>query len=98
MLGHHRHASERFAGGPMMVPLIPLTNFKKRVKVGPPLTKLSGSAHAMYLSIRRTKNKEHLYFSRNFSGGMAANSESRDISNHLYYIRQTSCKWFQVRY
>ena len=58
MLGHHQHASEtpfkwRFAGGPMIArlkcyldPPTPLKKKKNVVKVGPPLTKLSGSAHA----------------------------------------------------
>ena len=56
MLGHHRHASEtpfkwRFAGGPMMARLkLHLDSpsphqLKTLVKVGPPLIKLSGSAH-----------------------------------------------------
>ena len=59
-LDHHRHPSEtpfkwRFAGGPMMAHffsdmwiLSPLKKKKKRCqscRVGPPLTKLSGSAH-----------------------------------------------------
>ena len=54
MLGHHQPASEmpskwRFAGGPIMARfywywiLSPL--IKKNIRVGPPLTKLSGSAH-----------------------------------------------------
>ena len=52
MLVHHRHASKttfkwRFAGGPMMARfkwyLDPLITLKKD---GPPLKKLSGSAHA----------------------------------------------------
>ena len=57
-LDHHRHASEtpfkwRFAGGPMMArllwyidPISPDQLKKNVVKVGPPLTTLSGSAHA----------------------------------------------------
>ena len=57
MLGQHRHASEMplklcFAGGQMMARLwwyldylISLKKKKKHVKVGPPLTKLSGSVH-----------------------------------------------------
>ena len=53
MLGHHPHASKRpfqwhFAGGPMMARWIcpPSSNYKKNdIKVGPPLTKVSGSAH-----------------------------------------------------
>ena len=60
MLGHHRHASEtpfkwRFAGGPMFAqllwywdPLYPTQLKKNVVKVGPPLTKLSGSVHANF--------------------------------------------------
>ena len=52
VLGHHQHASEtqfkwRLAGpvysGIWILP--PLINLKNVVKVGPPLTKLSGSAH-----------------------------------------------------
>ena len=61
MSGHHKHASEapfkwRFAGGPMMAHLLCYLDppsphqlkkqqQKKPVKVGPPLTKFSGSAH-----------------------------------------------------
>ena len=52
MLGHHRFASEtpfklRFAGGPMIAPLkwyLDPLYIKNVVKVGPPLTKVSGSA------------------------------------------------------
>ena len=59
MLGHHRSTSEtpfkwRFASGPMLVRLWwyldPLSYYqikKNIVKVGPPLKKLSGSAHEM---------------------------------------------------
>ena len=56
MLGHRQHASEtpfkwRFAGGLMMTRLQcfldPPTPHKKTSKVGPPLTKLSGSAHGL---------------------------------------------------
>ena len=65
MFGHYRPASEtpfnwRFAGGPMMAqlyryldPLSPhqIKKIKKNViKVGPPLTKLPGSAHALHTS------------------------------------------------
>ena len=60
MLGHHRHASEtpficRFAGGPVVVFRSPLPSStkKKVVKAGPPLTKLSGSAHAANIQICR---------------------------------------------
>ena len=60
MLGNYRHANEtpfkwRFAGGPMMARLKWCLNrssphhLKKAVKVGAPLTKLSGSAHAIYI-------------------------------------------------
>ena len=62
MLGHHRHASETpfkwsFAGGPMMARLQwymdPRSSHKLKknnlVKVVPPLTKLSGSAHDNHL-------------------------------------------------
>ena len=57
MLGHHQHASKtpfkwRFASGPMMAhlewyldPPTPHQLKKNFVKVGPPLTKFSGSAH-----------------------------------------------------
>ena len=58
MLGHHQHASEIpfkwcFAGGPMLARLYwyldpPTPQLKKKknvVKVGPPLTKFSESAH-----------------------------------------------------
>ena len=56
MFGHHRHASEspfkwRFAGEPMMAHAkwyldhLSRHHLKIVVKVGPPLTKLSGSAH-----------------------------------------------------
>ena len=53
MLGHRWHASEmpfkwHFAGGPMMANLFESylpSSTKKNVKVGHPLTKLSGSAH-----------------------------------------------------
>ena len=49
-LSNHRHVSVTpfkwcFAGGPMMALLFPSSTKKKTVKVGPPLTKLSGSAH-----------------------------------------------------
>ena len=65
MLGHHRHASEtlfkwRFAGGPMMDRLwwyldSPTLINKKKVKVGPPRTKRSGSAHAGFkISLSRS--------------------------------------------
>ena len=55
MLGLYRHASEmpfkwRYAGGPMIARLIVVfwsTKKKNFVKVGPPLTKCSGSAHGM---------------------------------------------------
>ena len=59
MLGHHLPASEmpfqwRFAGEPMMaqlkrylVPLSPHQLKKNVIKFGPPLTKPSGSAHAL---------------------------------------------------
>ena len=60
MVGHYRHASEtpfqwRFAGEPMMVhflvvfrlsPSHQLEKNNNDVSVGPPLTTLSGSAHA----------------------------------------------------
>ena len=63
ILGHFRHASEtpfkwRFAGGPMMAHLslfldhsspYQLKKQQKNVKVGPPLTKLSGSAHVVII-------------------------------------------------
>ena len=56
MFGHHLHASEttfkwRFVGEPTMAPLkwysdpLSLHQLKKIVKVAPPLTKFSGSAH-----------------------------------------------------
>ena len=56
MLGHHQHTSEmpfkwRFAGGPMVLAYSgiwifpPLIIKKNVVKVGPPLTKFSGSEH-----------------------------------------------------
>ena len=56
MLGHHQHTSEmpfkwRFAGGPMVFAYSgiwifpPLIIKKNVVKVGPPLTKFSGSEH-----------------------------------------------------
>ena len=53
MTGHHRSASEtpfkwRIAGGPIMTRLkwyLPPLKIKKNVKIGPPLTKLSRSAH-----------------------------------------------------
>ena len=56
MLGHHRLASKfrwRAVDDPLKVvfgSFFPLSNYKKEkkkivVKVGPPLTKLSGSAH-----------------------------------------------------
>ena len=59
MLGHHMATSEtsfkwRFAGEPLMArllwyldPLSPHQLQKNVVGVGPPLTKLSGSRHAM---------------------------------------------------
>ena len=59
MFGHHRLASEtpfkwRFAGGAMMArywryldPLAPHQLKKLVVRVGPPLTKLSRSAHVI---------------------------------------------------
>ena len=63
MLGHHPHSCEMpfkwcFGGGPMMASLkwyfdppsphqLKQKNNKKYVKVGPPLTKLSGSAHVL---------------------------------------------------
>ena len=66
MMDHHRPASEtlfklRFAGGPLMSRKkwyldhssphqIKEQNKKKPVKVGPPLTKLSGSAHSSNIS------------------------------------------------
>ena len=69
MVGHYRHASKtsfqwRFAGGPMMAhfkwhfdPLsIPSTE-KNVVCVGPPLTILSGSVHALINIQRFCRNK-----------------------------------------
>ena len=61
MLGHHWHASETplkwcFAGGPTMARLLwyldcpPTHQLKNVVKVGPPLTKLSGSAQEQLLT------------------------------------------------
>ena len=42
MSGHHRHASERFAGGPMMAHLLCyLDPLIKNCKVGAPLAKFS---------------------------------------------------------
>ena len=56
MLGHHRDASEtpfkwRFGGGPIMARFklyfdhLSFHQLKNAVKVRPPLTKVSGSAH-----------------------------------------------------
>ena len=60
MLGHYQHTSKtsfkwRFAGGLIIACpyniwiLLPLINLKN-VKIGPPLTKSSGSVHACFLS------------------------------------------------
>ena len=49
LLGHYRHASETPYDGPLILALgssLPLKLKKKRCQSGPPLTRLSGSAHA----------------------------------------------------
>ena len=67
-LGHHRPASEtpewRFAGGPMMAHLEryfdPFSPHQlKNVKFGPPLTKLSGSAHDTNATGTQTSEDTH---------------------------------------
>ena len=83
MLGHHRHASEtpfkwRFAGGPMMVRsqwyLDPPSAHQLRTKpkknvnwTGPPLTKLSGSAHDLQTHVIIAACEALVLFSHAFS-------------------------------